>query len=78
MSSLPKWLKEAKKESNNVFEIQLCQALEIAWEALVNINQRLHREGCRCAALVGPEECGCNSPDVQAKDALRRIEEMGK
>ncbi len=32
--TLPKWVEEAKKESKNVFEIRLVQALAIAVEAL--------------------------------------------
>ena len=70
--SLPKWVKEAKKEARNVFEIQLVQSLTIAIEALKNIaDQEEHEVGELCVYW-------CDVGKAAAKDTLAQIEKMGE
>lgn len=62
---MPKWIKEIAPHKLSHRDLQLYQALSIAWEALERIEK-----DCR--------NCNTCGADVMTKDALRRISEAGK
>lgn len=62
ISSLPKWIEEAKLDDES-YTNELITAVIIAWEALINVRKH--------AKALSREE-------IIAKEAMRRIEEMGK
>lgn len=75
--SLPGWVKRdrAIAESGQFPRVlKLIEALSIAWEALKEAQAPLGTGDCRCE---GCEAEGDASLEI-LKDAMRRIEEMGK
>lgn len=63
--SLPKWMRDRRITDDNeliLYNVQLCKALSIAWEAL--------KEAC---GLYPRNPCDC-----EFAEAMRRIEELGE
>lgn len=70
--SLPKWTERFKHTASDTAE-QLYEALSIAWEALEE-NVEFNMRDAEGPELRAQNECNYR----RSKDAMRRIEELGK
>lgn len=73
--SLPAWVEESKDHAKSCGFLDIYEALSIAWEALDrNVFNPTHHEMCQ----LDVNNCVIVCPARRSKDAMRRIEELGK